>query len=142
LARKRILLAEDHAEMAQRLQALLVSDYTVDMVSDGLALTAAADALVPDVIISDIMMHEMTGLDAARRILAARPDARIIFVSIRDEPAVIRKSLSEGALGYVVKCDAGEELSDAVETVLSGRRFLSSSAKHALDQSGGTANLS
>jgi DNA-binding NarL/FixJ family response regulator len=130
------LLAEDHVEMAHRLRSLLSSDYDVDIAADGLALIAAVGTRVPDVIISDIMMPGISGLNAARKILATHPDSRIIFVSVRDEPAVIRKAFSAGALGYVVKSDAGEELANAVETVLVGGRFVSSAAQEALNRSG------
>jgi DNA-binding NarL/FixJ family response regulator len=82
------------------------------------------------------MMPGISGLDAAREILATRPDSRIIFVSVRDEPVIIRKAFSRGAMGYVVKADAGEELNSAIETVLGGGCFVSSSAKNALDRSG------
>jgi DNA-binding NarL/FixJ family response regulator len=132
LARKRILLAEDHPAMAQHLRSLLISDYDVDILPNGQALIAAVEAQVPDVIISDIKMPGISGLTAAQRILITHPDARIIFVSVREEPAVIRKAMSGGALGYVVKSDAGDELANAVQTVLGGGHYVSSSAGAAL----------
>jgi DNA-binding NarL/FixJ family response regulator len=132
LARKRVVLAEDHAEMAQHLRSLLGTDYDVEIASDGQALIAAVDANSPDVIISDITMPGISGLAAARSILATHPGARIIFVSVRDEPAVIRKAISGGACGYVMKCDAGDELIQAVQMVLGGGRYVSSSARTAL----------
>lgn len=118
--------------MAQHLRSLLIADYDVEIASDGQALIAAVDAHNPDVIISDIAMPSMSGLTAARNILAAHPDARIIFVSVRDEPSVIRKAIAGGALGYVMKCDAGEELTNAVQLVLEGGHYVSSSARAAL----------
>jgi len=135
LSRKFILLAEDNVEMADRLEFLLSQDYEVEVVHDGSALIAAANRRAPDVIVSDIVMPGMSGLDAARQVLAVLPGARILFVSIRDEPAVIRKAFSEGAAGYVVKSDAGEELMSAVETVFRGDRFVSSAAGLALSRS-------
>ena len=68
---------------------------------------------MPDIIISDIAMPGINGLAAALKIRAAHPEARFIFVSVHDDPAVIRKALAEGARGYVVKSDAGDELADA-----------------------------
>jgi DNA-binding NarL/FixJ family response regulator len=62
----------------------------------------------------------------------AHPEARIIFISVLDEPAVIRKALAEGALGYVIKSDAGDKLADALQAVLGGGLYVSSSARHAL----------
>ncbi|MCV3211233.1 response regulator transcription factor [Mesorhizobium sp. YC-39] len=131
MARKRLVLAEDHTEMADHLRSLL-GDYDVDIVSDGQGLIAAVDANVPDIIISDIAMPGISGLAAARDILAVHPNARIIFVSVRDEPAIVRKAIDEGAAGYVVKSDAGDELVDAVQTVLGGGQYVSSSARAAL----------
>jgi two-component system invasion response regulator UvrY len=141
LARKRIVLAEDHPDVAHRLVLLLGHDYDVQLVRDGAALIAAVDRCPPDVIVSDVVMPGTGGLDAARAILDAHPDARIIFVSVRDEPAMINMALKEGVRGYVVKADAGEELDRAVSVVLGGERFVSSSAKAALrrtDLSGGS----
>lgn len=118
--------------MAQHLRSLLSPDYDVEIAPDGQALIAAVDRRIPDVIVSDIAMPGISGLIAARNILAAHPQARIIFVSVRDEPSVIRKAISGGALGYVMKCDAGEELANAVEMALGGGRYLSTSARAAL----------
>src|SRR5262245_61866477 len=72
----RVILAEDHAEMAQHLQALLASSFDVDVVADGQALIAAAIRELPDLIISDIAMPGVSGLVAARHILKAHPRAR------------------------------------------------------------------
>lgn len=131
-ARKRIVIAEDHVEMARHLESLLCEDYDVDLASNARELIAAVNANVPDIIISDIAMPGMSGLTAARNILTSHPEARIIFVSIRDEPAIIRMAMSEGALGYVLKCDAGDELANAVRSVLGGRQYVSASARAAL----------
>ena len=117
--------------MAENLRSLL-GDYDVDIVPDGHGLIAAVKANVPDIIISDIAMPGISGLEAARDILAAHPNARIIFLSVRDEPAFVRKAIDEGAAGYVVKSDAGDELIDAVQTVLGGGHYVSSSARAAL----------
>ena len=132
MTRIRVVLAEDHPEMAQHLRALIDTYYEVDVVADGQALIAAVNVEMPDIIITDIAMPGMSGLIAARSIRAAHPAARFIFVSVRDEPSVIRKALSEGALGYVIKSDAGDELMKAVQTVLAGGRYVSSSARAAL----------
>jgi DNA-binding NarL/FixJ family response regulator len=131
--RTRVILAEDHPVMAQHLRALLDPDYDVQVVPDGRALMAAVEFYMPDVIISDIAMPGISELAAARNIRTAHPEARIIFISVLDEPAVIRKALAEGASGYVIKSDAGDELANAVQTVLGGGRYVSSSAEVALN---------
>jgi DNA-binding NarL/FixJ family response regulator len=128
----RVILAEDHAEMAQHLQALLDPCYDVDVVADGQALITAATRELPDLIISDIAMPGVSGLVAAHYILKAHPQARIIFATVLDEPAIIRRAFAEGASGYVMKSDAGEELAEAVDKVLAGGRYLSSSARAVL----------
>jgi DNA-binding NarL/FixJ family response regulator len=128
----RVILAEDHPEMAQHLQALLDSRYEVDVVPDGKALIAAASLTRPDLIISDIAMPGISGMAAARQIRKTHPQALIIFATVLDEPAIIRRALAEGARGYVMKSDAGDELAEAVDTVLAGGRYVSSSARAAL----------
>lgn len=128
----RVILVEDHAEMAQHLQALLDPSYDVDVVADGQALIAAVNLELPDLIISDIAMPGVSGLVAARHIRKAHPQVRIIFATVLDEPAIIRRALAEGARGYVMKSDAGEELAEAVDQVLAGGRYVSSSAHAAL----------
>lgn len=114
--------------MAQHLRALLDSRYDVAVVGDGQALIAAANLESPDLIISDIAMPGISGLAAARHILKANPQALIIFATVLDEPAIIRRALAEGARGYVMKFDAGDELADAIDTVLAGGQYVSSSA--------------
>jgi DNA-binding NarL/FixJ family response regulator len=128
--RPRVVLAEDHVSMATRLVALLEpSCDVVQIVDDGSALVVAAAALRPDVIVSDITMPKLSGLSAARMILAERPEARIVFVTVRDEQSVVRAALQCGALAYVLKGDAGDELVTAVRAVLEGRRYLSTNAR-------------
>jgi DNA-binding NarL/FixJ family response regulator len=132
-----VVLAEDHAPMAEKLRALLeASCDIVESVEDGAALIAAVAALRPDAIVSDIAMPGLSGLAAARIILAEQPNARIVFVTIRDEPSVVRAALHCGVLGYVLKGDAGDELSRAVRTVAAGRQYVSTNARAALEGPG------
>jgi DNA-binding NarL/FixJ family response regulator len=128
----RVILAEDHPEIAQHLRMLLDPSYQVEIVADGPALIAAVARDLPDIIISDIAMPGMSGVAAARQILKAHPSALIIFSTILSEPAVIRNALAEGAQGYVMKSDAGDELLEAIDTVLRGGRYVSSSARAVL----------
>jgi DNA-binding NarL/FixJ family response regulator len=79
--------------------------------------------------VADIAMPGVNGLAAAVSILATRPDARIVFVTVQDSRAVIRKALECGARGFVLKCDAGNELVIAVRTALGGGQYLSSTAR-------------
>jgi DNA-binding NarL/FixJ family response regulator len=136
VTRARVVLAEDHLVIARQLRTLLASEFDViDAVEDGMALLKSVDACWPDVIVSDIAMPgAINGLNAADSILTQHPDARIVFVTIQDEPSVIRTAMSRGALGYVMKCDAGDELPIAVRAALEGHRYVSTSARAALEQ--------
>jgi DNA-binding NarL/FixJ family response regulator len=77
-------------------------------------------------------MPKLSGLEAARIILANNPEARIVFVTIRDDPSVVRAALRSGVLAYVVKADAGDELVDAVQAAIAGRQYVSANAQDAL----------
>ena len=125
-ARARVLLAEDHPASAALLRALLESEFdVVGSVSDGRALLTAAATLAPDVIVTDIEMPDIDGLEAAREILRGNPDARVVFVTVESNPEVIQQGLDLGALGYVSKLAAGDELVVAVQSALRGTRYVS-----------------
>lgn len=119
--------------MAAELQELLTEDYDiVEIVCDGGALVDAAHTHAPDAIVSDIAMPGISGLAAAVSVLRTQPDARIIFVTVQDSRAVIRKAIRCGVRGYVLKCDAGNELVAAVRKALDGGVYVSSTAGVAL----------
>jgi DNA-binding NarL/FixJ family response regulator len=138
--RQRVVLAEDHPGVAEQLRVLLSREYEVlEVVRDGGALVRAVQARAPDAIVADLGMPVMTGLAAARAILDAHPEARIVIVTVRDEAPVIRRTLALGALGYVSKADAGEELLPAVQSSLEGHEYLSTTAREALGLPGAPA---
>ena len=119
--------------MAAELRELLLEHYDiVDIVSDGGALIESAQEHVPDAIVSDIAMPGINGLVAAASLLAKRPDARIVLVTVQDSRAAIRKALECGVRGYVLKSDAANELVGAVRLALEGGLYLSSSVRVAL----------
>jgi DNA-binding NarL/FixJ family response regulator len=125
MGRARVLLAEDHAVNTALLRSLLVSTFDVVAdVADGRSLVREAERLTPDVIVTDIGMPELDGIEAARRILASNPGARIVFVTVHTDPAVVRQGLATGALGYVVKLVAGDELVPAIDAALRGERHV------------------
>jgi DNA-binding NarL/FixJ family response regulator len=129
-----VVLAEDHPAMATELHQLLAPEYdVVAMVQDGAALVEAALRYLPDAIVCDIAMPRLSGLAAALTILETTPDARIVFVTVQDSRAVVRKAFETGARGYVLKCDAGRELVAAVHTAIDGGRYLSRTARALLD---------
>ena len=124
--RCRILLAEDWAEMADQLRALLEPEFeVVATVKDGDALLEATETLKPDVIVTDIMMPRMTGIAATAEIMRRHPSARVVMITIFGDRETTRAGLAAGALGYVVKSRAVEDLPQAVRAALRGERHLS-----------------
>jgi len=115
----RVLLAEDHPSIAEQLRGLLDQEFEViSTVGDGQALVAAAELLRPDVIVTDIAMPGMNGLDAAHEVLERIPGARIFFITIHDDPLLKERGLAVGALGYVRKLEAADQLVPAVRAAL------------------------
>ncbi len=124
--RPRLLLAEDHPETRELLRGLLMPEFDVLAdVEDGLALVAAAERLSPDVIVTDISMPCLDGMAAAAQILRRNPAARIVFVTAHREPVLVERGVSAGALGYVLKFAAGDELVPAVRAAMRGERHIS-----------------
>ncbi len=127
MQRARVLLAEDHAAVAAQLRTLLESEFeVVATVADGYGMIGASEVLKPDVTVTDIAMPGMDGIAAAVWILKRDPSARLVFVTIHQEAEIMQRALELGALGYVLKSTAGEELLPAVEAALRGRHFVSS----------------
>lgn len=130
MRRPRVLLADDHAETAAQLRTLLEADFeVVGLVEDGRALVSAEARLAPDVIVTDISMPGLDGIDAAELIRRRDPQARIVFVTVHSEPALVERGLAAGALGYVLKDVAGDELVAAVRAALRGQRFVCSALR-------------
>ena len=126
MERPTILLADDESAVLDRVRRLLESQFqVVETVSDGQALLAAADRLKPDVILADISMPVLNGFEAARRLKAAAPSTRIIFLTVHEEPAVVTEALEIGVNGYVIKRAAAQDLVVAIREVLEGRCFVS-----------------
>ena len=100
MSRPRVLLAEDNADTADRLRKLLRAEFdVVASVADGDALVDAAERLSPDVIVTDITMPGMDGIEAARLIRRHNPNARIVFVTVHAESMLIEAGREAGALG-------------------------------------------
>ena len=128
--RPRLLLADDHPETGRLLRGLLQPEFDVIAeVRDGRALVGAAERLSPDLIISDISMPGLDGITAAAEILRRDPAARIIFVTVYDDASLMKRGMETGALGYVLKMTAGDDLVPAVCAALRGERFVSLSLR-------------
>lgn len=124
--RPRILLADDHSPVVERVTSLLQSRFdVVGSVDNGLDLVSEAARLQPDVIVLDISMPGLTGIEAAQELRKARSTARLIFLTVHERVEFVRACLAEGALGYVVKSRLTVDLVPAIDDALAGRRFIS-----------------
>ncbi|HSK81202.1 MAG TPA: response regulator transcription factor [Thermoanaerobaculia bacterium] len=124
--RPRLLLADDHPMMLDGLRKLLESDFEVAAaVTDGRELLRAAQRLRPDLVITDISMPLVDGLEATRRLRKAVPGARVLILSVHAEPSWVREAFEAGACGYLTKTSASEEIGTAVREVLKGLFYVS-----------------
>ena len=125
MPKTRVLLADDHAMVAQGLEALLKDSFElVGIVHDGRALIDAAETLRPDVIVTDLSMPMLNGLDAIRQIRARRPDAKVIVLTMHQETQLAVEAFRAGASGYLLKVSPGEELITAIGQVALGRSYV------------------
>ncbi len=133
----RILIADDHELLRRGLVAELSQVpgwVVVGEVANGRAAVASAAELKPDLVVLDLTMPELNGLEAARRILLADPGARILILTAHESEQLVREVLSVGARGYVLKSDAGRVLVVALQALLEGSSFFTSSvARMVLD---------
>jgi DNA-binding NarL/FixJ family response regulator len=130
MTRMRVLLADDHAPVAAHLRAVLEPEFdVVATVGDGGALVQAAESLDPDVIVTDISMPVLDGMEAAGEILRKNPGARIVFLTVHNDPALVRRGLTIGGVGYVLKLTAGDELVPAIHAALQGDCYVSPAAR-------------
>src|SRR5215510_11902919 len=123
----RILLVDDHAVVRTGFRLLLQAQTEVSVVAEAESGEAACQRyleLSPDVVVLDLAMPGMGGLEALKRIRARHPQARVLALSAHDDPMHARRALQEGALGFLSKRSAPEALLEAVTTVAAGRRYL------------------
>jgi DNA-binding NarL/FixJ family response regulator len=126
MQRPSVLLAEDHVKTAEQLKTLLQPHFeVVAVVGDGIALVSVAARLSPDVIVTDISMPGLDGIEATALILRADPEARVVLVTVHSEPMLVMGGMAAGAMGYVLKDAAGDDLVAAVHAVLGGERYVS-----------------
>jgi DNA-binding NarL/FixJ family response regulator len=126
MKRARILLADDHVLMAEALQHLLQADFdVVGIVSDGRALLKAAAALKPELVVVDIGMPLLNGLDAGEQLKALQPDIKVIYLTQNREPRYAVEAFRRRASGYLLKDSAASELTTAIREALGGRTYIS-----------------
>jgi len=121
----RILLADDHTIVVEGLASLLEPDFELaDTAENGQALVAAAQKLKPDVILLDISMPILNGIEAARLLRKTVPQAKLVFLSMHDDVRFVREAFRAGACGYLLKKPAPSELSTAIREVLQDRFYV------------------
>jgi DNA-binding NarL/FixJ family response regulator len=121
----RILLADDHTLLLEAFRKLLEPAYdVVGTVGDGLALLDAAPALKPDVILMDISMPRLNGLEAGRRLKQMMPWVKLIFLTMNEDPDLAVEAMRHGASGYLLKTNAASELLDAIQAALKGKSYV------------------
>ncbi len=124
-SRIRILLADDHAMVVEGLRALLENSYEiVGVAADGRAMLEVACKLHPDVIVVDVSMPSLNGLDAAERLKTLLPDVKLVFLTMQDNSNLAAAALRLGAVGYVLKHSAASELMTAISAVLQGKSYV------------------
>lgn len=125
MSRPRVLLADDHTLLLGAFEKLLSADYDiVGQVSDGRALVAAAQALKPDVIVLDISMPVLNGLEAGRQIKDKMPDVKLVFLTMNEDADLAAEAFRIGASAYLLKRSAVSELATALREVVRGRSYV------------------
>ncbi len=126
LTRPRIFLADDHSQLLEAEIALLSPSFDIiGTASDGISLVTESLRLKPDVIVADITMPVMDGIDAVRELQKSGSNARIVFLTIHSQEEFVRACLAEGALGYVWKSYMKAHLIPAIYAVLEGKPYIS-----------------
>ncbi len=124
-ARPQVLIADDHVVFAEALRLLLEKNYgVIGIAADGRALVREAARLQPDIIIVDVGMPLLNGLDAAQRIREQLPKVKVVFLTMQDNPNLAAAALELGGVGFVLKQSAGSELLKAIEQVLHGKSYV------------------
>jgi DNA-binding NarL/FixJ family response regulator len=128
--RPRVLLADDHTIVTEGLKGILDPEFElVGTAEDGRALLAAAEKLQPDVIVADITMPHLNGLDAVRALKKRNHRSKVVFLTMHSDPDLATEAFRVGASGYLLKQSAGEELITAIHTVLRGEVYVTPELK-------------
>ena len=136
MRRTRILLADDHAMICAGFQKLLEPQYeVVGSVGDGRSLLKAALDLKPDLVLVDVAMPLLNGLDAGRELKKLMPGIKLVFLTMNPDPDIASEAFRIGASGYLLKNSPGEELLHAVHDVVRGISYVTPQVRDALEQS-------
>jgi DNA-binding NarL/FixJ family response regulator len=124
--RPRILIAEDHLFLAELCKKLLDGEFDViDIVTYGRAMVREATRLHPDVILVDVGMPTLNGLDAGRQVKRILPSTKLLYLSMKNDPEIVAEVFRFGASGYMLKTCTSSQLVVAVRTILRGRTYMS-----------------
>ena len=133
MKRPRVLLADDHRLLREAFAQLLEPGCdVVGAVADGRALLAAAQELRPDIVVLDIAMPLLNGLDAARQLKGLMPEVKLIFLTVSEDPDLAAEAFRAGASGYLLKNSAASELFQAIQEVSQGRSYVTPLATQGL----------
>jgi len=125
MGRARILMADDHLMVLEAFKSLLEPDFdVVGMVTDGRALLEECSRVHPDVILVDVAMPLLNGLDAGRKLRAADRSVKLIYLTMNPDPDIAGEALRLGASGYVLKPSAVQELTQAIDEAIRGRSYI------------------
>src|SRR5271166_21320 len=133
MRRPRVLLADDHRLLRDAFATLLEPDCdVVGAVADGRALLEVAPELRPDIVVLDIAMPSLNGLDAARQLKRMMPEVKVIFLTVSEDPDLAAEAFRAGASGYLLKNSAASELLLAIREVFQGRCYVTPLATRGL----------
>jgi DNA-binding NarL/FixJ family response regulator len=125
MTRPRVLMADDHLMLLEAFKALLEPDFeVVGMVADGRALLDEFARLHPDVVLLDVAMPLLNGLDAGRQLKAQRRSVKLVYLTMNPDPDLAGEALRIGASGYLLKSSAAQELKQAIHEALRGRSYI------------------
>jgi len=135
MTRPRILMADDHRMLAEGLRSLLEPAYElVEIVEDGRSLVEAAQRLQPDVIVADVTMPLLNGLDAVEQLRRLGCQAKVIFLTMHKDALYAARAMRAGASGFVLKHSASTELLTAIQEALSGRTYVTPAIAELLER--------
>lgn len=127
----RVLLADDHTLLLDAFENLLTREFlVVGKVTDGRALLEMAAQTLPDVVVLDISMPRLNGLDAGEQLKRLMPDVKLIYLTVNEDPDIAAEAFRIGASGYLLKSSAATELFQAIKDVLQGRKYITPLATH------------
>ncbi len=136
----RVLIVDDHPMVAEGIQSILESYddiHVVGTLGNGQDAVDQVGALAPDVILMDLNMPKLGGLSATEMVLERAPHTRILILSMHDSAEYISSALSHGAMGYILKDVPTDEIKQAIDAVMAGRRYLCTGAKGSLEPKDG-----